>query len=218
MQPDRGEDGESVRGQHAQRGARRHEQRRRVAGAQRHRGQLRLVTHLGKEEDDGGRGERPPPGMLARLVRRVGHEGPHAEGDEGQPEDHREDPRRYQAGEPHAHRCGEGVVEEGGEEDPQHDRPRPPVARGQGKGNELRLVAHLGQRHHGERGPERGHPAMIPRGLRRRSGLARSEERGQVAHILESVHRIHRLDDLVGPAVTQHARDEGEELSHHFPG
>src|SRR6266545_5674436 len=60
--------------------------------------------------------------------------------------------------------------------------------------------------------------AMIPPGARKRSGLGRCEKRGEVPHVLERVHRFHRLHDLVGAAVAKRTRGEGEELRHHLLG
>src|SRR5574341_1067764 len=88
------ENREAVGRQHPERRARGHERRRGVAGAQRHRGQLRLVAHLGEEEYHAGRGERPPAGMLPGLVGRVGHERPETKADERKPEKYGKSRRR----------------------------------------------------------------------------------------------------------------------------
>ena len=130
---------------------------RREARAEGDRRELRLVAHLGEEEDHGRGQQRAPPTALGRGLGAIGDERPHAKGEEAQTEEPAEHGGIDSRPSPDADGGGQGVVEHGRDEDPEHDGPRTPVSQPQRQRDELRLVAHLRERDHHERAEERHH-------------------------------------------------------------
>jgi hypothetical protein len=112
--------------------------------AQRHSGELGLVTHLGDEEGDGGGDEGTGRVDLGCFVERIRMQGPEAEGDEHGAGDPGQPVRRNKLRQPDTDRAGQGMVKYRGDEDAGDDRPRLAQLRGQYEGEQLGLVADLG--------------------------------------------------------------------------
>ena len=80
------------------------------------------------------------------VLERIGMQGPQTEAKEQQPGEPGQRLRGNPGGEPDPERAGQGVVEEGGDENAENDRARLAQPGGEGERQQLGLVADLGQR------------------------------------------------------------------------
>ncbi|SPR99404.1 hypothetical protein CBM2634_A80336 [Cupriavidus taiwanensis] len=155
-QPDRHLVGELVAKQnrrrigdhHAEGGAGNHRQHRIAeARCQRHRGDLGLVTHLGKEEGDEGGAQDADEALdrtrLLGVVELVGDQHPRGHRDKAQSQDPAQQAFADHVRDPAAERAGKAVIEQRGDQDAEDDGHRLAVARGQYQRQQLRLVAHF---------------------------------------------------------------------------
>lgn len=143
-------DGGHVRDQHAQRRAGHDQQRLRVVSGHRDGRDLRLVAHLGQEEGDQRRAEHAEPAVDAGVlvVELVGDQHPGRHAEEGQAERPAQHFGAQHRRDPGAQRARRAVVDDGRGEDAEDDWGGPLEAGGQHEGQELGLVADLGQGHH----------------------------------------------------------------------
>ena len=144
---------------HAERGARHHPQVGVVLRGQHDGGDLGLVAHFGQEECDHGGAKHPPAWRSVgfAFVQLVGDQHPHRHGDERCTQD----PAQYlgaeERGHPGTQSPGQAVVHQGRHQDAKHDRPGFAKTCGQHEREQLRLVAHLGERDDGGRNEEGFH-------------------------------------------------------------
>jgi hypothetical protein len=121
---------------------------------QRHRGELGLVAHFGDEEGDRGGDEGTGRMDLRVFVERIRMQRPEAEDDEDGAGDPGQPVRRDQLRQPDADRAGQRMIEHGGDEDPGDDGPWLAQPGGKHEGQQLCLVADLGDGDQGGRGEE----------------------------------------------------------------
>jgi hypothetical protein len=120
----------------------------REAGRQRDGRDLRLVAHLGEEEGDQRRHEDAVAGLgLLVRVELVRDQHPARHREEGQAQRPAQRRRADESGQPAAQRAGGGMVEHGRGEDAPDDGPGPLEAGREHEGEELGLVADLGEGH-----------------------------------------------------------------------
>jgi hydroxymethylglutaryl-CoA lyase len=126
-------------------------------------GELRLVAHLGDEKQGGRRGERAPSGPLCDILVLVWNQCPGRKAEKRKSHDPSEHHRPQPAGEGRPEGGGETVIEDCRRQDAAEDQPRTLKAGGEREGQQLGLVAHLGQRNDGGRRQDCVHAAGYPR-------------------------------------------------------
>mmetsp|Transcript_44694 Transcript_44694/g.105195 ORF Transcript_44694/g.105195 Transcript_44694/m.105195 type:complete len:210 (-) Transcript_44694:571-1200(-) len=144
------ENGRHVGDQHAQRRAGHHPQRLRVVGGHRDGGNLGLVAHLGQEKRDRRGAEHAQAAAQAGIlvVELIGNERPDRHAEKGQPNRPAQHLGAQHGGDPRAQGAGRAMVDEGCGQDAQDDGDGPLETGGQHEGQQLGLVADLGQGHH----------------------------------------------------------------------
>ncbi len=116
---------------------------------ERHGRDLRLVAHFQQEERE-QRGHEHAEARRLRLLlvfELVGNEHPHRHRQERHAEDPAHHLRIDGVREPGAHTARERVIQQRGNENPEHDRHGLAIAGGENEREQLRLVADLGERH-----------------------------------------------------------------------
>lgn len=169
--------------QHAEGGADHHPCRAGEAGGHGHRGDLRLIAHLGEEEGDqrGAEHAKALGNLRLIVVDLVGHQRPERHADERSAQDPAQYLRVHRRGDPCTQRSGDGMVERCRAEDACNDGQRLLEPRGEQQRQQLGLVANFGEGDHAGRDEECFHESIpgpvattndhcAPRPIRRRSG------------------------------------------------